>query len=256
MYFEFESTNNNEEKLTGDKQSDGKSSNSTTSQATAVYSTPSPSPRRRFFGSSQSLSSVSPPSSLKSAFLSPILSSSPLTPPRHRRYSMHSDQSLCTLDSLPDDSSATFCDLALITKKKLLQLNNNNSFKTFAEIAVDPDLKLNQPFAKHSNSDLRRGVLLSSVQRSLSVSSDDLLSLSKSTLADSKREENGNSIDDMSMDCNIGTKLLTPSPSLDTSLNQAMLIDNQARIPRSLKDAKRFNLGSYTPSETQINGSK
>lgn len=95
---------------------------------------------------------------------------------RNRRYSIHSE--------IPSRSTSGFgqlshvsgpnCDLALLAKKKLDEVEES---PTLGEI-YEPDIKISK--AKHSSSDLRREVLLHSMQRSLSMSSEDLSSIGSS----------------------------------------------------------------------------
>lgn len=266
MYFEFESSNSNDNDVNIKSKDNCKQLNESTLSLQSTQCCSSTPSRRKLFGSTHSLSMSSTSSAkLTTEFTSP-LQTSPNISQRYRRYSMHSDP-LFMLDALPDDNNSTFCDLALITKKKLLQLNNNH-LKSNVDSVSDPDVKLNQPFVKHSNSDLRREVLLSSVQRSLSVSSDDLhcLTTGKSGglyQSTSKNENNGN-FDDISMEfVNSGDKFKDVSPQLsissnDTSFGQTpMSIEVQSlKIPRIFKNKKGLTLSSYTPPENQFNGSK
>ncbi|KAH9414228.1 hypothetical protein DERP_008423 [Dermatophagoides pteronyssinus] len=218
-----------------------------------------------------------------SPFSSSLSSSS--TPTRHRRYSMHSfvsttgqnqqqqSNALGTLrENIPASSN---CDLALITKKKLMILTANggstsistnspfslssssssssgilngslsNKLKSADEGFIEPDVKLNQTFTKRSNSDLRKEVLLASIQRSLSASSEDLFAINKTLNQESSSSSmNTDSLnDDDPMDQSMNT--------VSQSITIPMLIQNN----QNNNSSSRYGSSSaiYMPSETQIN---
>ena len=234
------------------------------------------------------ISSISPlaidsSNSFLNHHISPFSSSlSSSTPTRHRRYSMHSfvsttgqnqqqqSNALGTLrENIPASSN---CDLALITKKKLMILTANggstsistnspfslssssssssgilngslsNKLKSADEGFIEPDVKLNQTFTKRSNSDLRKEVLLASIQRSLSASSEDLFAINKTLNQESSSSSmNTDSLnDDDPMDQSMNT--------VSQSITIPMLIQNN-------QNSSRYGSSSaiYMPSETQIN---
>lgn len=199
-------------------------------------------------------------------FTSPSMMPTSLISSRQRRYSIHA--SPVTLDTLQDNGNVTFCDLALITKKKLLQISS--CAKALEEEAPEPDVKLNSSFIKPCNKDLRREVLLASMQRSLSISSDDLtLSPSTSKMSDFIESELFKIVDkscDLQTDdfpmeivANHGGKSVLTSIGKEMSLisSDEMIMGNDC-FP-STSDFKisrikaRRSLGSYTPAESQNN---
>ncbi|OTF77093.1 hypothetical protein BLA29_011009 [Euroglyphus maynei] len=78
----------------------------------------------------------------------------------------------------PSSSSSGISNVAFSTK-----------FKSSEEGFIEPDVKLNPTLTKRSNSDLRKEVLLASIQRSLSASSEDLFTMSKSLNYESSMNE-------------------------------------------------------------------
>lgn len=203
-----------------------------------------------------------PPMSLPSA--------SPISAQRQRRYSIHSSASPVRLDTLQDNGNVTFCDLALITKKKLIQLGS--CAKALEEEEVpEPDVKLNPSFIKPCNKDLRREVLLASMQRSLSVSSDDLsLSPSNSRMSEFIESElfkivnksYDSHTDDFPMEVvanNGGKAILTsydkevPLISTDEIIMGNDFFPSQSDYIKGLRVKARRSLASYTPAENQNN---
>lgn len=208
-------------------------------------------------------------------------------PIRHRRYSMHSfvatgqqQQQPNTLGTLRENiPTSSNCDLALITKKKLMLLSANGSssassscisngpfstkLKSTEEGFIEPDVKLNQTFTKRSNSDLRKEVLLASIQRSLSASSEDLFVMNKSlNYESSMNETTTDSSDDDPMDvrdrysdCQPQTTsmmMMNTDRTLEsssTSVAIPMSINNQNSTPGGRHSSQAI----YMPSETQIN---
>ncbi|KAI2796618.1 hypothetical protein BLOT_014411 [Blomia tropicalis] len=275
MYFEFEITNSGE--TDGSQLSNSKSNSNGTYASELVEKSAQPinrsiSPRKNEYGSSFSSSSLLSQSPSRSSFLSP-LTSTPMSAQLHRRYSIHSGSTPFTLNSLPDNENVTFCDLALITKKKILQLNYNYA-KGLNEEISQPDVKLNPTLCKHSNKDLRREVLLASIQRSLSVSSDDL-SFSPSTCKinelnakeSSDINKNYNESEDLPMEVasNSTKGLLTnykamPSICSNISTDEIMgdycssVHELKGKSPISRIRARRsLNSTCYTPMENQNN---
>lgn len=187
----------------------------------------------------------------------------------HRRYSIHSCEQTLPLESLKENS---FCDLALITKKKLMLLGGSGTFKSLEERFIVPDVKLNQTFSKHSNSDLRKEVLLASMQRTLSASTEDLLSLSSRGATSTSEhmqtnsdaiitsDNSNNSIDDdypMDLIFNnvVGNHNNNSSSSEDSIYELNYLKRSTSHQPRkvNLKYRRCLSPGSYMPSETHVN---
>ena len=283
MYFEFEVTNNNEvdSEFTKSKtnNNDSKTENANLAfqlEMSLPISTSALVGKKNMVASN--FSSTFPPNSslsnqssasLKSHFFSPlILPSTPhISPQRHRRYSIHSSPISVNLSSLQDNDNVSFCDLALITKKKILQLNNN--MKSLNEEIIDPVVKLGP---NKQNFDLRREVLLASVQRSLTLSSDDLsLSPSNNLFAGLKglNDKNDIEIEDLSMEIvtsnsinsnnNIAKSLFSHGKNIllsPTGTSDEMMSDS-FEIKKSLcsriKARRSLSSSNYTPMENQIN---
>lgn len=110
---------------------------------------------------------------------------------RHRRYSMHSTSDLGSagitgtrssrvlLGNMPDNDQVSLCDLALITKGKLTVVKEKPKEEQIERVnKVLPGNFMRdetEAFGSVTSSkDLRREVLLSSLQRSLSVGNDGL----------------------------------------------------------------------------------
>ncbi|KAF7488697.1 hypothetical protein SSS_10640 [Sarcoptes scabiei] len=191
---------------------------------------------------------------------------------RSRRNSMHSGDIHFPLETLKDNS---LCDLALITRKKLHNLNNSTgSIKSLEKEFVEPDIKLNPSLTKNNNNDLRKEVLLASIQRSLSASTEDLHSLSlhknnSSTLNQSNTAFNNvdDSIanDDTQMELTFSSTCMDRSnkPMTASLENITMLIDQSGDLRNPNSSSPKLNndetksqnhlSGSYTPSETHVN---
>lgn len=287
MYFEFEEACNNNDGATHfapDSKSSSAEGNEQTMHLSldrSVSSPTSPLAQRKslfdstfssLFASSSLLSNQSSTSASSDNHSTklPSMSSptaSPISTQRQRRYSIHSSASPVTLDTLQDNGNATFCDLALITKKKLLQLSS--CAKALEEEVPEPDVKLNPSFIKPCNKDLRREVLLASMQRSLSVSSDDLsLSPSNSRMSDFIENELLKIVNkscesqDFPMEIvanNGGKTILTsidkevPLISTDEIIMGNDCFPSQSDFIKGLRVKARRSLASYTPAETQNN---
>lgn len=215
MYFEFEDcgvSSNHIENSQDEQQQNHRQQSSSTPVRTgfvqpnpAINNTPSPS---LDLGNSNvpPTPSISPIAGLSKAndlFVQPNLEQGYLSPsrPLQRRYSIHTDVSPSNHQSLYfrqlgggsnshlddieasgsiEEENVSLCDLALITKTKLSQMNGSSYIKTFDDKKSDADIPVTPSFSKQSNSDLRREVLLASIHRSLSASSDDLKNLCRS----------------------------------------------------------------------------
>lgn len=275
MFFEFESVNNinNDDNETRDQAQPKTSQNYKSPSSKAI--------------SPLALDTSSPWRSSSNFNASPSF--------RHRRYSMHSCQTPSYLErdsnlsplkehvfssDCSNKSNHSLCDLALITRKKLMLLNGSNLVSTKSNTFdtsspslraslekrfVEPDVKLNQTFTKHSNSDLRKEVLLASIQRSFSNSSDDLQNLNNSQMPmlinnESDMEDTSSSgsfgqtmeknqqfrCDDDSMSTNFQNN--------DNQSKQCIEMDSESSVSKGTGRQKTSQLGScYTPSETHVN---
>lgn len=215
MYFEFEDCSTADNSLENGQQLRHQQLSSSTPARSgfiqsnlAIKSTPSP-PLDLAGSSVPPTPSISPITGLSKAngvFAEPNLEQGYLSPsrPLQRRYSIHSDSNVGNHQPLyfrqlgggsnshlediespggMEEENVSLCDLALITKSKLSQMNGGSYIKALEDKKVDADIPVTPSFSKHSNSDLRREVLLASIHRSLSASSDDLKNLCRSPRA-------------------------------------------------------------------------